>query len=351
MPRRFYSDEFDQDELNVLHTRKEQKPEETPKKEEKQDAKNPREFLKIVKIDSSKDAIRQPQLSEMNVIPRLGTMSIFNGMTGSGKTNLINNLLTKPQFFGQDDIFSIKILISPTANADDMQKSINFDIVKTDLKEGEKVIVALSKIQREEVEKYGNDKAGNALIYFDDVISDNDFIKSKAYTHGAIASRHDNITSFTSSQSWTSVPRKARLQAKNIFFFASSQSEVELLHYEYCPPNMSKKDFMDMVAYATSDPFSFLYINKSVPMKIRFRKNLDEIIDLDRFRNHDVNKRSGIKSGRRPKSGLHDGGDQRGFRKKIKGERGQRRQESNVKDQYRSEETDQEYQTSTGQYI
>lgn len=39
-----------------------------------------------------------------------------------------------------------------------------------------------------------------------------------------------------------------------------------------------------MVNWATQKPFNFLYINKTVPMKDRYRKNLDEIINLDVFR-------------------------------------------------------------------
>ena len=39
-----------------------------------------------------------------------------------------------------------------------------------------------------------------------------------------------------------------------------------------------------MVNWATHKPYSFLYINKTVPMKDRYRRNLSEIIDLKLFR-------------------------------------------------------------------
>jgi hypothetical protein len=40
-----------------------------------------------------------------------------------------------------------------------------------------------------------------------------------------------------------------------------------------------------MVNWATDGNYNFLYINKTVPMKERYRKNLKEIINLEVFRN------------------------------------------------------------------
>jgi hypothetical protein len=47
---------------------------------------------------------------------------------------------------------------------------------------------------------------------------------------------------------------------------------------------MPKKEFMAMVADVTEDPFSFLTINMKKPWPIRFRKNLGEIICIDRWK-------------------------------------------------------------------
>jgi hypothetical protein len=235
--------------------------------------------LKIRKRKSRKDQIKQPDLSEQDIIPRLGTSTILNGQTGSGKTNLLLNLVTESRFLG--DAFDQRYLFSPTAEGDDMQKELKVpkNHVFIDLKKAPKIIGMLDKTQTESVKKVGPVKAKQVANFFDDFISYPEFCRSPEFIQAFIAGRHKNFTNFACTQSWTKVPRACRLQAKNIFFFEGSQSEVELLAEEFTPARLSKRDFMAMVQWATSEPFAFLYINMSVTAETRFRKNLDHVID------------------------------------------------------------------------
>lgn len=261
--------------------------------------------LKIKPIDTSKDRIRHPLLSEHNIIPRLGTSSIFNGTTGMGKSTLLTNLVVHDHFLGSEDVFDFKILISPTAEGDDVQKKLGIEeaFTVTDLREAPAVLARVMKVQKEAIKKKGNDNAPQVLLIYDDVISDPLFMRTDEFIKSFIASRHYNFTTMLCSQSWTSCPRKCRLQAKNIFFFASPQSEMELLALEYSPPGMTKKEFIRMVQFATDEPYSFLYINKSVPMQDRFRKNLDEMIDISYFKVKENEKRN-IRRSERPNKRL-----------------------------------------------
>ena len=63
-------------------------------------------------VKTSKDAIKHPKLSEEGVIPKLNCSTILVGKSGSGKSVLLHNLLTRKEFFHGhfDKIF----LISPT---------------------------------------------------------------------------------------------------------------------------------------------------------------------------------------------------------------------------------------------
>lgn len=251
--------------------------------------------LTIRPLPSSKDDIRHPILAKHNVIPKLGTSSIFNGATGMGKSTLLTNLITEERFLGGNDVFDFKFLISPTAKGDDVQKQLDIEpqFVFDDLKEAPILIAEIMKMQRDMIEEQGNDNAPQILMIFDDVISDPEFLRSTAFINSFIASRHYNFTTMVCSQSWTAVPRKCRLQARHIFFFSASLSEVELLALEYAPPGLSKKDFMNVVAFATHEPFSFLHINKSVSMENRFRRNLSEIINIDVFKSNSVKENNG----------------------------------------------------------
>lgn len=245
-------------------------------------------ILMIRKIKTRKDKIKNPPLAEQNLIPRLGTSSIMNGTTGQGKSTLLTNIIRSPKMFGQVEpkpIFDFKFLVSPTAEGDDVQKRLGIkkQDTFTNLAEAPDIIRSILDAQKEMITEHGNDKAPQVLLIYDDVISDPLFMRTDEFTKSFIASRHYNLTTFICSQSWTAVPRKCRLQAKNIFFFNAPLSEVDKLCEEYCPPGLNKKQFYKMVSYCCNEPYSFMYINKSVDMSQRFRKRLGEMLRIEYF--------------------------------------------------------------------
>jgi hypothetical protein len=238
--------------------------------------------LSIKLIPTRKDKIKQPTLSELNVIPRINSRSIFIGNSGSGKSTLVANLLTRKEMLSK--VFDRMILISPTAKTDDIQQHLDFeeDDIVDDLKKAPGFLRKLERDQIEAIENLGADKAPLILIFFDDVVSDGSLLKSKEFIDSFILSRHFNFTTFLCSQSYNMIPRKCRLQAKNIFFFASAGSETDVLVEDRAPPGFSKKKARQLVNDATADDFSFLHINMEAPIATRYRKNLDEVFVIDR---------------------------------------------------------------------
>lgn len=236
--------------------------------------------LKIHTIPTKKDKIKQPELSKEDIIPRLNSSILFIGASGSGKTTLLANLLTRKDMFKKwfDRIF----LISPTAHSDDIQKYLDIDPddIIDDLKEAPSVLGEIMEDQRAEITTLGAHRAPMYAVIFDDVIGDKDLMSSEEFTKSFIASRHHNMTTMICSQSYKAIPRKCRLQAQNIFYFRGSNSETECIVEDRCPPGCNKKAGMEMVEFATKEPFSFLHINMRCPFETRYRRNLDEIIQI-----------------------------------------------------------------------
>jgi hypothetical protein len=137
--------------------------------------------------------------------------------------------------------------------------------------------------QRTLIEEKGANKAPVYALVYDDVIGDRDLMKAPQFVKSFIACRHYNLTTFICSQSYTAIPRRCRLQAHNIFYFKGSNSETLLMAEEYSPPGFSKKAFINIIDFCTSGRYDFLHINKRVPFESRYRRNLDEVVEIDRI--------------------------------------------------------------------
>lgn len=240
--------------------------------------------LSIVAFPTDKHQIKQRPNMEADIIPRHSSSCIFNGKSGSGKSQLLVNLMTRPEFYGpinKKHYFDIIYVFSPTANGGD-------DLIKF-LKIPEKQIYTefepedLDKIvntQKAFIEKNGLLKSPKILVIFEDIQSNKKFMNSKSFLKCFIMARHLNISSFLMSQSWTRTPRACRLQANNIFFFPGSKSEHKLLVDEFNPPRLSKVEFNQLIDHATDGSYNFLHINNRAKPEEKFRKNLDEMLKL-----------------------------------------------------------------------
>ena len=243
-------------------------------------------LLKIIPMKTNKANIKQRPLMEANIIPRHPSAVIFNGKSGSGKTQLMVNLLTRPQFYGRTKLndpksqyFDLIFFFSPTADQDDLVRFLKLPkkriINSFDTEKLDKIL----EVQDNLVKDKGVDKAPKILIVFEDIQSEPKFQRTKSFKRCYIQGRHINISTFLLGQSWTKTERMCRLQANNVFFFPSAASEVELISNEYAPPNTTKKDFMNLVKDVTSKQYNFLHINFRCPPNERFRENLDVIVN------------------------------------------------------------------------
>jgi hypothetical protein len=249
--------------------------------------------LSIEPVPTSKDKIEQPELAkhEDMFIPPRGSSVVISGKSGSGKSTLLARLITDGRFYGKspekpNGWFDKIFLFSPTANGDDVQRSLGIDpkYVFTDLEEAPEMLEVILDTQQTKLDEGdGADKVEQYAIIFDDVIGDTVFMNEKAFTRCFYQVRHVNCTTFICTQHFKRVPKVCRLQANFVFFFQGSANEVEMVAEEFAPPEYSKKEFMIMVNECTKENYSFLTINMKVGWDKRFRKRLDEFVTLERL--------------------------------------------------------------------
>lgn len=259
------------------------------------------ESLEIEPIPTSKDKIEQPELAEHEdmFIPPRGSSVIISGKSGSGKSTLLANFFKDKRFYGPgpgkpNGWFDKIFLFSPTANGDDVQKSLGIDKdhVFTDLDEAPELLEVILDSQQQKIDEAdGAHKVEQFAIIFDDVIGDVAFMNEKAFTRCFYQVRHVNCTTFICTQHFKRVPRVCRLQANFIFFFQGSASEVEIVVEEFAPPEYTKNEMRSMINEATTEKYSFLTINMKLGWDKRFRRNLDEFIKLSRMGSGEEDKK------------------------------------------------------------
>jgi hypothetical protein len=78
------------------------------------------------------------------------------------------------------------------------------------------------------------------------------------------------------------------MQATNLMIFNGNLAERELITDVFCPSNMNKRDFNDVVSFAwqpeDKNKFPFLHIARKETTDKKFRKSLINVIDLDSFK-------------------------------------------------------------------
>ena len=211
------------------------------------------------------------------------SLSVF-GSTGSGKTVAILNLLTNPSMYGEyfDDVY----LFSVTGKADD-----SFDALKLKKKniitDAAKMINKLQTLinkQKRDVESKGVDRAKKLCILFEDLTANKKLMRSKAFLECYVQNRHHNITTIAACHKFHSLVRTARMNSNHMWLFPATQSEVQRILDEAQPPQLSKKEFFELIQYAwqpsAEQPRPFLWINFKVNTKERFRKSLLEVLTL-----------------------------------------------------------------------
>jgi len=241
---------------------------------------------KIEAVETEKSKIPLKASMKKGIIPRFPFSMMISGRSGSGKTNLLINLLTRKEFLKH--FFHYIVVYSPTAGEyDDSYKSLDLPPENFKNNFSEKDLEELIESRKELIKKKGIEwvaKNCRVLIILDDVIANRDFLNSPQALKMFALLRHYLVSVIVLMQTYNKLPKSLRNNANAIMIFPSNRSEVEVLLDELTPPNLSKKQFQKVIEDSTSGRYDFLYINNHAEPGKRLRKNLDEIINLDEYK-------------------------------------------------------------------
>jgi hypothetical protein len=238
--------------------------------------------IEIKPVKTNKSSIDQPPGVESGIMPTMPASFLVVGKSGSGKSTVLYNLLTKPELLG--DYFNFIFVFSPV-KTDDILRQLGLPDANYITEFDEDYVSAIIDNLEAKIEEQGGlGKCGNktkVLFIFDDILGKQKFLRGDVMKKLATANRHFNLSLIINSQYYKGVPPVVRTNVSSILMFPSSLSEIEKLSDENCEPNQSKKEFIDLVQHATSDEFSFLYLQKKAKLGERIRKNFDIVIGHD----------------------------------------------------------------------
>lgn len=242
--------------------------------------------FKIEPIETAKSKTPLKAVMKQGILPKFPFSFMISGRSGSGKTNLLMNILSRKEFL--KGYFHYTIVYSPTAGKfDDSYNVLNLpqENFKNDFSEQD--LENLIQSRKDLIDKKGIEwvtKNSRVLIILDDVIANRDFLNSPQALKMFALLRHYQVAIIVLMQSYNKLPRALRINANAVAIFPSSQSEVEVLLDEITPAGLKKKEFQKVIEYCTDGRYDFLYINNHADPDKRVRKNLDQIINLDDYK-------------------------------------------------------------------
>ena len=242
-------------------------------------------MLKIEPFKTDKDKIKLRPLMKDCTIPKFPQSILVVGASGSGKTTLLQNLMLKDDFY--KGYHNFVFLFARTGKIDDALKSlkINKNHTFTTEKDMIKNVEIIFNSQTKNIENGKINVAPKILMIFEDLTTNKKLIRNHVFQSLLTMGRHLNIQVLSMIHKYKALDRESRLNAMNVIYFRGSGDETQQLVDDFTPPGHTKKEFTDIVEWATNpdeDDHNFIYICNKLPFKIRYRKNFDTIMTLQK---------------------------------------------------------------------
>ena len=244
--------------------------------------------IKHIKSRTGRGKIKLTKAMEELVIPGFNQGSVvIVGAVKTGKSNLVVNLMTRPEFykgyFDKENIW----LFSPTATYDEMAEEMEIEEENRISEDMINKLTELIEEQTTEVEDKGKARARKLCLIFDDLSSCKKLQRSKTFEKIFTTNRHLNIMLICCVHKISALTRLCRLQCSHIIFFSAPFSECEIVSNEFCGQGLTKREMLELIKYATTpdekSSHPFLYINLIAKPLERYRKNFTRILRIKQF--------------------------------------------------------------------
>lgn len=209
------------------------------------------------------------------------------GPPSSGKTNVLFNLLTRPEFW--KGFFDVIYELGPTVESDKIYKAVKLNDDQK-VSDPDKFLAKLQEWvekQKQEV-KQDPHTAPKSLFIFEDITAYRDVMQnSEIFMKCFTAIRHHKATAYANVHKLTGLNRTCRVSCMHIMLWPSPRSEVKQAHQDYGIAELDLNDFMLVCRFAwkaePNNPKPFLYINRYASEEDRYRKCFTKIIKWQDF--------------------------------------------------------------------
>lgn len=239
--------------------------------------------LNIVPIKTSKKKVLH---NNFNIIPSFPHRTLFVAPTGSGKSVVIVNLLTRKRYLR--NFFNKIIFYSPNVNYEEEHLEIKLKNLKTDIQFEEQFKPKEFKTTIDDImnkqKQLKDDKKPmkRILIIIDDFASDKKVMKSKILKDLFFAGRKYNISVWITTQYYKIVPPDIRTNAEHLIIFAEQPTtELEKITEEISIGSFTKKKLKDIFNDLSKERFNFLHYNRKQPINQRFMMKFKYYYELD----------------------------------------------------------------------
>jgi len=196
-------------------------------------------------------------------LPTVPGITTFIARCRSGKSNLICNMLLRPEFY--EDIFDIIYYISPTVKIDKSTQVYFKDEIKDkfvifdNVKNVDNIMKNIIDYQMEYDVHDPENLPPRILVVLDDISG---YLKRNGFTtHCYSRYRHFNMTIWTSNQTCKDLPCIVRSMSTAVFLAKCGSTIERNKILDEWSQFLAGKNFMNQIwDDATNEPFSWLYI-------------------------------------------------------------------------------------------
>lgn len=228
--------------------------------------------MEIINLDKLFPKVKKKKVNEL--APDQPFRMLMVGSSGSGKTNVLIDLILRYLVYDKLYVYTKHIHQSKYTI---LQKIIKHAEENEDLKEvGDFPIAVFADNIKNIVPLEKMDEKKDNIIIFDDFITEK---KQNQMVDMFVRGRHKNASVIYLTQSYFSTPKDIRINCSQFLLFGSANNkDIDMILGDHCS-DMDRYEFKKLYNEATSEPYSFFYIDKDASNKtMKFRKKFDEFL-------------------------------------------------------------------------